>query len=218
MKSHAILPRSSSYQMYDNMVNENMSFGKTGIISSFRAIYSTDFSGQNNVELQNSFKPEFRYEGYYDNLANNYNQYSAKSGEDDPIMNAIEKTGDAINNAAEKFTDELMFLVEMYGASIDFYRNYSDMKEANWLNSDKYFHAKANFFAAHRGPGGVYFAIHFSNLREIWDQNIMGYPRSDSVLDQKANSFGREQAKSYAPDQFMDALGIYRPKKLPLTY
>ena len=28
----------------------------------------------------------------------------------------------------------------------------------------------------------------------------------------------QEQAKSYAPDQFMDALGIYRPQKLPLKY
>ena len=30
----------------------------------------------------------------------------------------------------------------------------SDMKEANTKNSDKYFHAKANYEAANRGPGG----------------------------------------------------------------
>ena len=34
------------------------------------------------------------------------------------------------------------------------WRAYSDMREANWKNSDKYFHARGNYDAAQRGPGG----------------------------------------------------------------
>ena len=100
----------------------------------------------------------------------------------------------------------------------DFYRNYMDMREANWRNSDKYFHAKANFQASHRGPGGKFFAEHFSNLREIWDQRIKGYSRSDSQLDQKANRYGREQAKYFLTNDFRQALRLYRPANLPETY
>jgi serum amyloid A protein len=34
------------------------------------------------------------------------------------------------------------------------WRAYGDMKDANWKNSDKYFHARGNYDAARRGPGG----------------------------------------------------------------
>lgn len=30
----------------------------------------------------------------------------------------------------------------------------SDMREDNWRNSDQYFHARGNYDAANRGPGG----------------------------------------------------------------
>lgn len=42
--------------------------------------------------------------------------------------------------------------------SWDMWRAYSDMKEANFINSDKYFHARGNYDAAQRGPGGVWAA------------------------------------------------------------
>ena len=38
------------------------------------------------------------------------------------------------------------------------WRAYSDMREANYKNSDKYFHARGNRDAAERGPGGVWAA------------------------------------------------------------
>lgn len=38
--------------------------------------------------------------------------------------------------------------------SHDMYRAYRDMRKANWKNSDKYFHARGNYDAARRGPGG----------------------------------------------------------------
>jgi serum amyloid A protein len=108
--------------------------------------------------------------------------------------------------------------IDFAGAAYDFGRNYYDMRNANYKLSDKYFHAKANFQATHRGPGGQYFAEHFSNLREIWDQNIKGDPRLASELDQKANSYGRTQAKYFAPNDYREALKIYRPALLPIKY
>jgi len=111
-----------------------------------------------------------------------------------------------------------MLPIDFIGAAYDFGKNYYDMRNANFKNSDKYFHAKANFQATHRGPGGEFFSVHFSNLREIWDQNIKGYPRSDSELDQKANIYGRTQTNFFAPCDFRDALKIYRPALLPIKY
>lgn len=112
----------------------------------------------------------------------------------------------------------IMLPIDFIGAAYDFGKNYYDMRNANFKNSDKYFHAKANFQATHRGPGGEFFSVHFSNLREIWDQNIKGYPRSDSELDQKANIYGRTQTNFFAPCDFRDALKIYRPALLPIKY
>jgi serum amyloid A protein len=108
--------------------------------------------------------------------------------------------------------------IEMGGAASDFIKNYSDMRTANWKGSDKYFHAKANFQATQRGPGGKFFAEHFSNLREIWDQNVKGYPRLDSRLDQLANRYGRDKAATFSPDAFREALKVYRPLTLPSKY
>ncbi|XP_040091891.1 serum amyloid A protein-like [Oryx dammah] len=38
------------------------------------------------------------------------------------------------------------------------WRAYSDMKEANYKGADKYFHARGNYDAARRGPGGAWAA------------------------------------------------------------
>ncbi len=126
-----------------------------------------------------------------------------------------EEFTEAINKALDY---SILFPVDMYIAAFDFYKNYSDMRQANWKDSDKYFHAKANFQATHRGPGGEFFAERFSNLREIWDQRVKGYPFSDSQLDQRANLFGREQTNFFGPYEYREALEIYRPPLLPHKY
>ena len=38
------------------------------------------------------------------------------------------------------------------------WRAYRDMKEANYKGADKYFHARGNYDAAQRGPGGAWAA------------------------------------------------------------
>lgn len=40
----------------------------------------------------------------------------------------------------------------------DMWRAYSDMREANYKGADKYFHARGNYDAARRGPGGAWAA------------------------------------------------------------
>ena len=60
------------------------------------------------------------------------------------------------------------------GAVGDFYKNYSDMRDKNVKNSDKYFHCMANCQASSRGPDGLSMAQNLSNLRESFDENIKG--------------------------------------------
>lgn len=45
------------------------------------------------------------------------------------------------------------------------WRAYSDMKEAKWKNSDKYFRARGDYEAAQRGPGGAWAA----EVIRAWD-------------------------------------------------
>ncbi|XP_054712127.1 serum amyloid A-5 protein-like [Uloborus diversus] len=86
----------------------------------------------------------------------------------------------------------------------DMWRAYSDMREANWKGADKYFHARGNFDAAQRGPGGKWVAGIISDTRE----RIQGANKPDSIADQAANRWGRNGGD---PNK-------YRPKDLPSKY
>ncbi|KAF6106075.1 serum amyloid A2 [Phyllostomus discolor] len=50
------------------------------------------------------------------------------------------------------------FLREAAQGAGDMWRAYSDMREANYIGADKYFHARGNYDAARRGPGGAWAA------------------------------------------------------------
>ncbi|XP_047735939.1 serum amyloid A-5 protein isoform X2 [Hyalella azteca] len=88
------------------------------------------------------------------------------------------------------------------------YRAYSDMREANWKNSDRYFHSRGNQDAANRGPGGRWAAEKISNAREWFDQRVKGDSAADSARDQEANRWGRNGGD----------LNKYRPAGLPSKY
>ncbi|XP_033747075.1 LOW QUALITY PROTEIN: uncharacterized protein LOC117332300 [Pecten maximus] len=90
----------------------------------------------------------------------------------------------------------------------DMYRGYSDMRKANWKNSDKYFHARANHDAARHGPGGRWAARVISNARENWQSGVSGRGHEDTRADQEANRWGRNGGD---PNR-------YRPKNLPDQY
>ncbi|XP_071541970.1 serum amyloid A-5 protein-like [Panulirus ornatus] len=89
----------------------------------------------------------------------------------------------------------------------DMVRAYSDMREANWRNSDRYFHARGNADAASRGAGGRWAAEVISNAREAVDR-LTGDSAADSARDQEANHWGRNGGD---PNR-------YRPRGLPSQY
>uniref|UniRef100_A0A8C0J2H7 Serum amyloid A protein n=1 Tax=Chelonoidis abingdonii TaxID=106734 RepID=A0A8C0J2H7_CHEAB len=91
---------------------------------------------------------------------------------------------------------------------LDMWRAYSDMREANYKNADKYFHARGNYDAAQRGPGGKWAAEVISDAREGWQGGISGRGAEDTRQDQEANAWGRSGGD---PNR-------YRPEGLPSKY
>ncbi|EHA97364.1 Serum amyloid A-3 protein [Heterocephalus glaber] len=99
------------------------------------------------------------------------------------------------------------FIREAGQGTRDMWRAYQDMREANYKNSDKYFHARGNYDAAKRGPGGAWAAKVISDTRE-GIQRLTGHGAEDSRADQFANEWGRSGKD---PNHF-------RPAGLPSKY
>jgi hypothetical protein len=104
------------------------------------------------------------------------------------------------------------------GAFGDFLRNYTDMREANFKESDKYFHCKANCEASRRGLAGEATAIGISELREWLDHHIKGDSQKDCDDDRAANRHGLNSAKKNPNQSCRQACDVYRPKGLPGKY
>ncbi|XP_036077213.1 serum amyloid A protein [Rousettus aegyptiacus] len=109
----------------------------------------------------------------------------------------------------------LSFMTEAVQGAWDMWRAYRDMREANFIGADKYFHARGNYDAAQRGPGGVWAAEVLSNAREnsqrvtdFFKYGDSGHGAEDSEADQFANRWGRSGKD---PDHF-------RPTGLPDKY
>nr|XP_025142099.1 serum amyloid A protein isoform X2 [Bubalus bubalis] len=108
------------------------------------------------------------------------------------------------------------FLKEAGQGAKDMWKAYSDMKEANYKGADKYFHARGNYDAAQRGPGGAWAAKVISNAREtiqgITDPLLKGMTRDQVREDSKADQFANEWGRSGKdPNRF-------RPAGLPDKY
>ncbi|XP_054442239.1 serum amyloid A-1 protein-like [Pteronotus mesoamericanus] len=107
------------------------------------------------------------------------------------------------------------FFREAYDGARDMWRAYSDMREANYIGADKYFHARGNYDAARRGPGGAWAAEVISDAREgiqssldFFKHGDSGHGAEDSRADQEANRWGRSGKD---PNHF-------RPAGLPDKY
>uniref|UniRef100_A0A1A8LK27 Serum amyloid A protein n=2 Tax=Nothobranchius TaxID=28779 RepID=A0A1A8LK27_9TELE len=101
------------------------------------------------------------------------------------------------------------FPIQAIQGGHDMWKAYRDLKKSNWIGADKYFHARGNFDAARRGPGGVWAAEVISDLREMAQKySSSGFDAEDSAADQKANHWGRSGGD---PNRF-------RPKGLPDKY
>ncbi|WP_369314819.1 hypothetical protein [Hyphococcus lacteus] len=103
------------------------------------------------------------------------------------------------------------------GAARDFKRNYDDMRDANTIGADKYFHCKANCEATKRGPSGEASAEAISDAREATDQQ-RGGTAEDSAADQEANRTGREGAKENPEQSCRATCDEYRPEGLDEEY
>jgi RHS repeat-associated protein len=81
----------------------------------------------------------------------------------------------------------------------DFWGNYDDMRTANTVGADKFFHCMANCEASRRGVGGLQTASDISELREWFDENIKGDPKSVCDEDRYANYVGRVGGQGCEP-------------------
>jgi RHS repeat-associated protein len=104
---------------------------------------------------------------------------------------------------------------DFYRGTRDFTRNYQDMRDANTIGADKYFHCMANCQAAREGLGGRDAAALISEGRELTDQYIKGDRRSDCDADRAANRQGRNGDPNTPCSQ---ACGSLRPNGLNPRY
>ena len=93
-----------------------------------------------------------------------------------------------------------------------FAQNYLDMRAANRIGADKYYHCKANCEATRFGPAGEGTAVSISDLREWSDAKFKGDSPQACRADQAANAFGRSQ--SLASSASCSAIcGAFGPKR-----
>lgn len=131
-----------------------------------------------------------------------------------------------INHEKEGLDNMVNTVQQVPNAINDFIKNYKDMKEANTIGADKYFHAKANAEASQKGLLGKLTASAISNLREITDtfKNTLfkGMTLEESLKDSKedleANKFGRIQGQRYPYKDSKELVDKYRPNGLPQKY
>jgi hypothetical protein len=106
----------------------------------------------------------------------------------------------------------------------DFIKNYEDMRSANTIGADKYFHCKANYEASQRGWSGLAAANFMSNMREAGNMAVdtfkkgVGRTVRDVADDQKANKYGRDAARAGNFSSASEACSIFRPKGLNDKY
>ncbi|CAH1241420.1 SAA1 [Branchiostoma lanceolatum] len=122
-------------------------------------------------------------------------------GVGDAIGRGFDRVSGAVGSAVDRTREAAQGAGDMYSA-------YRDMRESNWKNSDKYFHARGNYDAAQRGPGGRWAAEVISNAREGYQSGLSGQGEADTRADQEANNWGRNGGD---PNR-------YRPAGLPDRY
>ena len=111
-------------------------------------------------------------------------------------------------------------LAAPFGAVTDFARNFQDMKAANVINADGYFHCKANYEAASRGYLGAVTASYLDAGREITDA-IRGKSSFEAFSsDMAANRQGLHAGMGIGgkAQSAEEACGSLRPNGLSTKY
>ncbi|KFZ28658.1 hypothetical protein IDAT_07865 [Pseudidiomarina atlantica] len=117
----------------------------------------------------------------------------------------------AIRDIITIFPDAIM-------ADLDFYNNYQDMRNANTIGADKYFHCKANCQAASRGLGGQIESMIVSEVRELTDQYLKGDSEQACNEDREANDYGRKHGSNSSYESCSEICSPFRPPGLPGKY
>jgi hypothetical protein len=107
-----------------------------------------------------------------------------------------------------------------------FWDNYQQMKQANTIGADDYFHSKANAEAAQLGETGESTAKFISDAQEFFDYyNNLHLKKlsleatiQDAAKDQRANAFGREQGRNNPHAEARDLVEPLRPEGLDERY
>ena len=111
---------------------------------------------------------------------------------------------------------------QLAGSARDFQRNYNNMRRANTIGADKYFHCHANCEAARRGATGNLAAWTFGALREetdvpkevVGEHVPVGEALKHSADDLEANATGRAGARGNPNADCARVCQIYRPHGL----
>ncbi|MEN8722711.1 MAG: hypothetical protein ABF335_07460 [Alphaproteobacteria bacterium] len=135
-------------------------------------------------------------------------------GEGKSVIDRAKEIGQKVRYQAAKKIGQTINAVEgSTGAAGDFAQNFIDMREANTVDADKYFHCKANCEATMRGPWGEKTAKELGDWRELYGR-IKGDPPSDEAADQRANQDGRNGAKKYPSKSCSGICQKHRPNVL----
>ncbi len=146
---------------------------------------------------------------------------SAQSELSDLVSELQSSAGEFFSGAVNGIISEIATWDNALG---DFASNYQDMKEANTIGADKYFHFKANCEAAQRDQEKIAEAL--SLARELIEgaNNVIfkGYDLIEQIEDAKedmeANKAGRECGQDNPDGDCGDMYPGERPKGLPDKY
>ncbi len=90
----------------------------------------------------------------------------------------------------------IYYWAQASGGAKDFVEAYMELRDANQqfnlIGSDKFYHCLANCRASKRGAGGKDAAEAMSEGKELFDENIRGFPSDDCNSDREANAQGRD--------------------------
>ena len=92
------------------------------------------------------------------------------------------------------------------------------MRDANVIDSDKYFHCKANCEAGQRGLGGVHESQLLSEFRELADLARGTSDSGESEKDHEANDLGRSRGVEFPKGMCKGLCNGLRPSGLPEKY
>jgi hypothetical protein len=132
-------------------------------------------------------------------------------------FNLYKSNNPANNLTQKKFTwvNPIGYGKEFLDGAGDLYRNYKDMRDANTIGADRYFHCKGHCEAAREGQGGRDASEFIGERREQFDEKVKGYPLWDCNADRAANNQGRNGNPNISCKQ---VCGSLRPKGLKKGY